>query len=384
LLHRLSISFRAAETFALFPDATVGSCQPPFFRIAHSQLTTLRWELAEEICHLVEHGFEAISLWRPKISDIGLGEAARLLSRGGLAVSSLQWAGGFTGSDGRSYAESVADAEEAIETAAMLRCPTLILYAGCRGGHTLSHARRLLTQAVDELLPLAERRGVGLAIKPLRSAVHPGCGFMASSFEVISFVEQMGSDHLGVALDLWAAADDPNLPFLIERGASKIRQVSVADRAEGSAGESLVEQDRLPPGQGQLSLEAAVGTLIAAGYRGPIEFDPVGESVELAGYERTLATTSATARRWLERFTREQPRVAFQPTDHVSVEGLIHYPRGRFHFANPGADGKLPGIAGLMETVGEPQGVPEAHRLGTSGWAGILRSHASSQTSSRG
>jgi len=70
-----------------------------------------------------------------------------------LQVSHLGWAGGFTGSDGRSYRDSVEDAREAVHTARELGTRTLIVYTGARGGHTYNHARRLARSALEELLP---------------------------------------------------------------------------------------------------------------------------------------------------------------------------------------------------------------------------------------
>ena len=67
------------------------------FHVAISQLTTSRWDLPEEIARLADHGFDCLSLWRAKLSDIGPAAAASLLTDAGMRVSSLQWAGGFTG-----------------------------------------------------------------------------------------------------------------------------------------------------------------------------------------------------------------------------------------------------------------------------------------------
>ena len=81
--------------------------------VAVSQLTTPRWDLGQELDRMVACGFDAVSLWRPKITDAGLGHVAARLACAGVRVSSLQWTGGFTGGDGRSYRECVDDAVEA-------------------------------------------------------------------------------------------------------------------------------------------------------------------------------------------------------------------------------------------------------------------------------
>ena len=106
------------------------------FQIAISQTTTARGDLPLEAARLAEHGFQAISVWRPKVTDLGVEAAAQVISRAGLRVVSVLWAGGFTGGDGRSFDESVADAVEAIETAEALGAATVVVHSGCRGGHT--------------------------------------------------------------------------------------------------------------------------------------------------------------------------------------------------------------------------------------------------------
>jgi sugar phosphate isomerase/epimerase len=88
------------------------------FQIAISQTTTARWDLPLEAERLAANGFTAISVWRPKVSDLGIDAAAKVIVQAGLGVVSVLWAGGFTGGDGRSFDESVADAVEAVEMAA--------------------------------------------------------------------------------------------------------------------------------------------------------------------------------------------------------------------------------------------------------------------------
>ena len=131
--------------------------------VAISQVTTARWELSQEVACFAEHGFDSVSIWRSKLSDVGVRSAVACLADAGMRVSSLQWAGGFTGGDGRSFAECIEDAAEAIDQAAELSAGVLVLQSGCRGGHTRSHAARLLSDALDRLTPIAADAGVCLA-----------------------------------------------------------------------------------------------------------------------------------------------------------------------------------------------------------------------------
>jgi len=263
------------------------------FDVAISQLTTSRWELPEEIARLADHGFDCLSLWRSKLSDIGPVAAARLLAARGIRVSSLQWAGGFTGGDGRTFAESLADAAEAIDVAATVGAPVLLVHSGCRGGHTRAHARRLLIEALESLAPTAERAGVTLAVRPMHAA--SGCSFLTRAGEALDLVEELADPAVRLGLDLWEFADDVALPRLLPRLAAATAVVQVADRN----GPPTSDRERLPAGRGILPLEAVVLALVDQGYTGGFEFDPVGDAVASLGYPGVLAETRRVADAWV-------------------------------------------------------------------------------------
>ena len=267
------------------------------FEIAISQMTTPRWELPLEVDRLAAHGFEAISVWRPKISDVGVAAAAALIAAAGLRVSSVQWAGGFTGGDGRSFDESIDDALEAIESAEALAAPVLVVHSGCRGGHTRSHARRLLAEAIELLAAPARQAGVTLAVKPMHPVAAAGCSFVSRLGEAVELVEGFDDPAVRLALDLWHWGDDPEIGRLLPRLAERTAVVQVADRT----GPATAAEDRLPAGHGQLPLADVVADLAAHGFRGELEFDPVGETVEILGYEGVLAETRLVATAWSAR-----------------------------------------------------------------------------------
>ncbi|MBM4022225.1 MAG: sugar phosphate isomerase/epimerase [Planctomycetes bacterium] len=264
------------------------------FEIAISQMMTPRWELAREVDQVARHGFDAISVWRPKVSDVGVDEAAAKIASAGLRVASVQWAGGFTGGDGRSFDDSVADALEAIEMAEGLGAATVVVHSGCRGGHTGSHARRLLGQALEVLAPSARRAGVVLAFEPMQPAAATGCSFIVRLAEAVDVIEQFDDPCVRLTLDLWHWADDPVIQELLPRLARLTASVQVADRV----GPASATGDRLPAGHGRLPLEQVVGELVAHGYDGGLEFDPVGETVEILGYDGVLAETRIVAASW--------------------------------------------------------------------------------------
>ena len=61
------------------------------------ELTTYRWSFEEDVHHYASAGVGALGVWRQKLSDCGESHARQLLADHHLRVSSLFWAGGFTG-----------------------------------------------------------------------------------------------------------------------------------------------------------------------------------------------------------------------------------------------------------------------------------------------
>ena len=124
-------------------------------RLSMNEMTTYRWSFEQDVQQYCAAGIPAIGVWRRKLSDFGEQRGIELLKESGLAVSNLLWAGGFTGSEGHTFRESVDDAVDAIRLAGAMRANCLVIYSGARAGHTHNHARRLLVSALIELAPLA-------------------------------------------------------------------------------------------------------------------------------------------------------------------------------------------------------------------------------------
>ena len=78
-------------------------------RLAINELTTYRWTLEQDLESYRQAGINGIGVWRQKLTDYGVQQGVELVYESGMEVSSLQWAGGFTGNDGSSHRESIQD-----------------------------------------------------------------------------------------------------------------------------------------------------------------------------------------------------------------------------------------------------------------------------------
>lgn len=245
-------------------------------RLSISELTTFSWSLDEDLWRLSDAGVGGVGLWRAKLSDFGEERAVELVRETGLAVSSLGWIGGFTGSDGRNPRDSVQDACEAIRLAAELRAECVLLYPGGRAGHTLNHARRMFRTGLDEVLHVAESNDVTLALEP----VHPRCSFgwtvYADWREHLELVESIGSPRLKLALDLYHFSADRAWTESIDRLLPRVAAVQLGDMRE-PPGE---EPNRCLLGEGVLPLRLWIEKLETAGYRGQYEAELTGADLE--------------------------------------------------------------------------------------------------------
>lgn len=255
-----------------------------------NEMTTYRWSFEEDVSHFRAANIEAIGVWRQKLSDYGEEKGIELLAESRLAVSNLLWAGGFTGSDGRSYQESIKDAADAIRLAAQLKARALVVYSGGRNGHTQNHARRLFQSALKALLPLASELQVVLAIEPM----HAGCAgewtFLTSLDETQSLLTAMDSPWVKLALDTYHFGHEPGLLEQIGTLAGQIGIVHLGD----SSSPPDREQNRQRLGAGKVPLRNIISALQASGYDGYYDVELMGEEIEASNYHDLLVCSKRT------------------------------------------------------------------------------------------
>ena len=80
--------------------------QSDFSRLSLNQVTTRRWSLREAVEGCLQAGVPAIALWRDKVAEVGLAEAARIVRESGLRVSSLHVGGDFPAASEANWAPS--------------------------------------------------------------------------------------------------------------------------------------------------------------------------------------------------------------------------------------------------------------------------------------
>ncbi len=263
-------------------------------RLSISELTTYRWDFERDIKEYSKRGFDfdGVGIWRRKLDDFGAEAAIDLVAESGIGVSSLTWAGGFTGADVRSYPESIDDGIDAIRLAAALGADCLVVYTGPRAGHTHNHARRLALQALNELVGVASDHDVTLAVEPARACVSDIWSFLNDVDSTLQFMDQIRGGEVKMVYDMYHLAYDQFDPKQIDRIASRTALVQLSD-SRGCCRDDLRQNEpsRCRLGEGSVPIADVVAAFESNNYRGFYEVEILGPAIQGIDYHSLLRGT---------------------------------------------------------------------------------------------
>ena len=257
-------------------------------RISISELSSVRWSFFQDVVRYAARGFNSLGVWRQKIDEFDELEALDLLSEMQMTVSSVHWAGGFTGHDGRSHVDAIDDALDAIHLASRLNAGCLIVHPGCRNGHTTKHAHRLFATALQTLLPVAEDYGVQLAIEPMPCPSASAWTFFRTFECSLRLLDEFCSDHLGLVLDLYHVGLNEQLFERLDSYVDRLALVQIADRDS----QPHVHEARRNLGTGSVPILRWLAELQQLGYQGAFEVELHGRALADQTYHSMLNHTA--------------------------------------------------------------------------------------------
>ena len=236
-------------------------------RVAIHQTTTRRLPLEEELPLYRQAGIPGIGLSHLKLGELSTSEILAELRGSQVQVSSVGVVGGFAKLHGHTYEEAIIEGMRLIHLAEAVRAPVVTVVTGPIAGHIRKHARRLLVDGLNELLPVAHQCGVRLALQPMRPLFHEW-SFLHTLDSAMSVIHEFRSSHLGLAFGTYHLGHEKNLLQRIESIAPWIASVQLSDWVETTS-----DSDRRLPGEGELPLAEIVSAIEAHGYRGWYELE---------------------------------------------------------------------------------------------------------------
>ncbi len=243
-----------------------------FSRLCIHTITTKGWELEEAVDRYAEAGVSGVTVWRQWLEGRNPSESGDRIRAAGLEVTSLCRGGFYPALEEKSRKEAIEDNKRAIEDAAALGAPLVVLVCGAVPGQSLTESRKQITDGIAATLPLAESLAVKLAIEPL----HPMYADDRSAINTLASAndacDALNHPLVGIAFDVYHLWWDPDLEEQTKRAAQaeRIFAYHVCDWMTPT-GDLL--NDRGLMGEGCIDLRGIRAIVEENGFRGMIEVE---------------------------------------------------------------------------------------------------------------
>lgn len=247
----------------------------PLARLSFNQITVDPWTLEQAVHNCVNAEVSNIAVWRHKLNG-DVSRAAALIRHSGLRVSSLCRGGYFSAPTPEERQRRIADNRMAIEEAATLGAPVLVIVSGPPDGQSLVDARAAVIDGLSEVLPDAEKAGIVLGIEPLHPMYAAERSVVVTLKQANDIVEQLSSPAAGIVVDTFHVWWDPELATEINRARSKIAAFHVSDWPVPLPG---ILMGRAMMGDGIIELRRVRELVDSTGYHGPIEVEIFNETI---------------------------------------------------------------------------------------------------------
>jgi sugar phosphate isomerase/epimerase len=253
-------------------------------RLSFNQITADPWSLEQAVDHCSRSGIPYIAVWRHKL-DGNAAKASSHIRSAGLRVSSLCRGGWFSAPTAKERRNRIADNRIAIEEAALLGAPVLVIVTGPADGQTLHDARATVLDGLLEILPDAEKAGVVLGIEPLHPMYAAERSVVVTLKQANDIADRLASPSAGVVVDAFHVWWDPEVMQEIERARGRIVGFHVSDWPVPLPG---ILMGRAMMGDGVIELPQLRQAVDSTGYDGPIEVEIFNEDVWKSADDRLL------------------------------------------------------------------------------------------------
>lgn len=228
-------------------------------------------------------GLGGVSLDARRMDAATRAQVRRAAGADGPAVSCLAHGVRTEPGASRAWAGEVDGLRAAIDAAAELGAPTVLITSGPSGVLDWGDAADRLVEHLAELVGYARSAGVVVALEntmPIRSSI----SFTHRVADAAEVAARLGA---GVVVDLYCAWQERGLADTLARHRDRIALVQLADLRPGI----VSVPNRWPLGDGALPLRRLLSTVAEAGIDRGYELELVGPAVDAVGIESALRTS---------------------------------------------------------------------------------------------
>ena len=188
-----------------------------FSKLCVHTLTTKPWGIEACVKNYSRAGIHGITIWRNVLEGQNLQAVKSLLGDHNMQVVSLARGGFFPSVEAAKRDEAIGDNLLAIEQAAAVGAPLIVLVCGADGRQSPEKSREQIAEGIIRLLPAAESAGVKLAIEPLHPMYAGDRSAVNSLKQANDMATLINSKWVGVAVDVYHLWWDDTLQAEIKR-----------------------------------------------------------------------------------------------------------------------------------------------------------------------
>ena len=170
----------------------------------------------------------------------------------------------------------IEDNFRAIDEAATLGTPLLVLVCGAMAGRDLEGSRSMVVDGIAAIESHARDRGIKLGIEPLHPMYAADRSVVVSLKQAREIAARFAPESVGVVIDVFHVWHDPDLYQEIEKLRGRILGFHVSDWPVPLPDILL---GRTMMGDGVIELDRIRSAVDAAGYTGPIEVEIFNQKI---------------------------------------------------------------------------------------------------------
>ena len=186
-------------------------------RLCIHTITTKPWPIETAIERFSAQGVGAMTVWRDALEGRDIAAAGKRVRDAGMDVVSLCRGGFFPAETAATRQEALDDNRRAIDEAAALGAPLVVLVCGAVPGQPLDVSRGQIRDGIEAVLPHAQAAGVKLGIEPLHPLYADSRSAVNTMAQANDIAEKINSPFVGVVVDVYHLWWDPDLETEIRR-----------------------------------------------------------------------------------------------------------------------------------------------------------------------
>ncbi len=180
-------------------------------------MTTKPWPIEVAIEQYRAHGIPGITVWRQALDGHDPFEIGEKIRSAEMEIVSLCRGGFFPAVEKADRQTTITDNLKAIDEAAELGAPLIVLVPGAVPGQSLTKSRCQIQAGIEAILPKAIELDIKLGIEALHPMYADSRSAINSPHQANDMCDEIDSLNLGVIIDVYHLWWEPNLKVEIDR-----------------------------------------------------------------------------------------------------------------------------------------------------------------------